>query len=282
MDRETDSESNWETELADYMFGALDAADAAAFEQKLSECHDHVQMAQQYSLATAWLGLAVPPAEPPKGHKDRLMSRLAATPQDKGTEAPAALVAPRTAETATPSATAAASNIEAAATQSRVTDLSSYREGRRTLAMPLFFATAAAIVLLLGLWGWSQINAARSTLNIPPGYAAFSVKGLDTMPNASAVVILNPQTNDAHLWANGLQPLPADKVYELWLLPPQKGANPVAAGTFKPGSDGAARHDVNAPSKLGDYVGVAVTVEQAPGGNTPKGQMVLLGNYATP
>jgi anti-sigma-K factor RskA len=109
---------------------------------------------------------------------------------------------------------------------------------------------------------------------------AFPVQGNDPQPDASAVVFFNPETNQASLLANGLQPLPAGKVYELWLLPPGfPDVNPVAAGVFSVDGSGKAQHKADAPSKLQEYAGVAVTLEDAPGVEVPAGPIVLVGNY---
>jgi anti-sigma-K factor RskA len=77
--------------------------------------------------------------------------------------------------------------------------------------------------------------------------------------------------------ANNLPPLPPDKIYELWLIPP--GAAPIAAGLFKPDARGNATL-VNPP---GLPPGVeaktfAVTLEPATGSHdVPRGTGVMQG-----
>jgi anti-sigma-K factor RskA len=77
--------------------------------------------------------------------------------------------------------------------------------------------------------------------------------------------------------ANNLPPLPPDKIYELWLIPP--GAAPIAAGLFKPDARGNATV-VNPP---GLPPGVeaktfAVTLEPATGSHdAPRGTGVMQG-----
>jgi anti-sigma-K factor RskA len=281
------TEDDWQSQLTDYVFGAMAPADAAEFERKLEECRAHVALAREYSEVVGILGAAVPPAEPPAGHKSRLMARIAATPQER----PATVT--RADDVATLSAgvgpvrlpvDAPAPTQPVPTSGATVTDLGEYRERRkRTPALPIFAAAAAAIILLVGLWGFSlqqRLNATQADLNIPPGYVAFPVQGEGPQPNASAVVFFNPETNQASLLANGLQPLPPGKVYELWLLPPGfPDENPVAAGVFTVNESGQAQHKTDAPSKLRDYAGIAVTVEDNPGVEVPAGPIVLVGNY---
>lgn len=70
------------------------------------------------------------------------------------------------------------------------------------------------------------------------------------------------------LLANNLAPLPADKVYELWLLPASGGA-PMRAGIFKPD---AAGNSVMLQTMGSDSVaakGFAITIENSGGSETP-------------
>src|SRR5437868_2674569 len=77
--------------------------------------------------------------------------------------------------------------------------------------------------------------------------------------------------------ANNLAPLPPDKIYELWLIPPT-GA-PIAAGLFKPDAKGNATV-VNPPGLPAgvDAKTVAVTLEPASGPHdAPRGTGVMQG-----
>ncbi|HEX9990640.1 MAG TPA: anti-sigma factor [Chloroflexia bacterium] len=301
MGIQSTTEDDWQAQLTDYVFGAMAPAEAAEFERKLEECRTHVALAREYSEVVGILGASIPPAEPPAGHKSRLMARIAATPQER----PATVTQPDDVATLGAGANPVSLPLKplapaqpAPTSGATITDLGAYRERRnRTLALPIFAAAAAAIILLVGLWGFSlqqrlneteaalatersNLNVARATLNIPPGYVAFPVQGNGPQPDASAVVFFNPETNQASLLANGLQPLPAGKVYELWLLPPGfPDENPVAAGVFTVNERGQAQHKADAPSRLREYAGVAVTVEDDPGVKFPAGPIVLVGNY---
>jgi anti-sigma-K factor RskA len=284
MELRSTTEDDWQAQLTDYVFGAMAPAEAAEFERKLEECRTHVALAREYSEVVGILGASAPPVEPPAGHKSRLMARIAVTPQERSTSVTSVGDAETLAADVTPIRLNPAPPQPAPTSGATVTDLGAYRERRRsTPVLPIFAAAAAAIILLVGLWGWSlqqRLNATQADLNIPPGYVAFPVQGEGPQPDASAVVFFNPETNQASLLANGLQPLPAGKVYELWLLPPGfPDENPVAAGVFNVNERGQARHETNTPSRLRDYAGVAVTVEDNPGVEVPAGPIVLVGNY---
>lgn len=69
--------------------------------------------------------------------------------------------------------------------------------------------------------------------------------------------------------------LPAEKAYELWLIPMQ-GA-PIPAGMFKPNGHGSATV-VNPPLPAGAEAKVfAITVENEPGATTPTMPIVMMG-----
>lgn len=279
MDRQTsNNEDDWEVKLVDYMLGTMEPADAQSFEESLNECQRHVAVAREYIEVFGWLGASVPPAEPPNGHKTRLMSRVASTPQVSAHDTAASTQPPaadapgglRLLENQSPE-----SDADVAASTGKPAEAS-----RRQVSylMPVFAAVAAVLLIFAGWWGWS----AQNRLNIPSGYTAVAIQGKDNLKNASAVAFVNPSANSAYLVANGLQPLPAGEVYELWLLPAQTGAAPASAGTFTSNAAGTARSDVQPSGNLRDYVGFAVSIEPAPGGPKPTGPIVMTGNYSIP
>ncbi len=279
MDRQTsNNEDDYEVKLVDYMLGVMEPAAARSFEESLNECRRHVAIAREYTEILGWLGASVPPVEPPNGHKTRLMSRVASTPQVSDHDTAAVTPVPgapspdglRLLENESPESETgveAPTGLPVGASRRQVSYL-----------MPVFAAVAAALLIFAGWWGWS----AQNRLNIPSGYTAVAIQGQGNLKNASAVAFVNPSTNNAYLVANGLQPLPAGEVYELWLLPPQTGAAPAPAGTFTSSAAGTARSDVQPSGNLRDYVGFAVSIEPAPGGPKPTGPIVMTGNYSIP
>jgi cytoskeletal protein RodZ len=74
---------------------------------------------------------------------------------------------------------------------------------------------------------------------------------------------------------SNLNSLPADKVYELWLMP-ANGASPIPAGTFTPDKAGNATI-ITQHFQHGAAAGFAITVEKAGGSLTPTLPIVLVG-----
>lgn len=301
MDRQYTTEDDWESQLTDYVFGVMEPEAARQFELGLSQCREKVMLAQQYSEVMGLLGAAVSPAEPPQGHKARLLARVASTPQERADAAFKPMSATTSTATQMPTMLPVPATTPGQSTPpvqgesvSNVTDLSAYRERRRaTTLVPWAAAAAATLLFLVGVWGWlsaqsvaeqraREIATLQNTPNIPPGYLAFPVQGQEPMEGATAVVLFDPNKNEAFLLAQGLKPLTSNQVYELWLLPQATGQPPVPAGTFNADDNGRARHTVEASANIGAYAGVAVTLEPAPGVPSPTGPMVLVGTYSLP
>jgi anti-sigma-K factor RskA len=75
--------------------------------------------------------------------------------------------------------------------------------------------------------------------------------------------------------ASNLNPLPAQKAYELWLIPTQ-GA-PIPAGVFKPDTRGSGMV-VNPPLPAGvEAKAFAITIEPEQGSTTPTMPIVMMG-----
>jgi anti-sigma-K factor RskA len=77
--------------------------------------------------------------------------------------------------------------------------------------------------------------------------------------------------------ASNLDPLAPNKVYELWLIPTDKGA-PIPAGTFKPDSHGNASVVMPTLPKGVTAAQFAVTVEAEGGSEKPTSAIVLAGD----
>ncbi len=98
--------------------------------------------------------------------------------------------------------------------------------------------------------------------------------GLPAAPKAMARVIWDPTTREAVLVATGLDPVPAGKAYEAWVI--ASGA-PVAAGVFRPDADGRAVLRLLAVDETSRATTFAVTLEPEAGVPAPTGPMVLAG-----
>jgi anti-sigma-K factor RskA len=290
--------SDQEAQLADYALGVLDPAVAAELERSLAECRDRVLLAQQYSQVVGMLGYAVNPAEPPEGHKSRFMARLGSTTQASAESAPspAATFSGPGPQPAAGTREPAPRSLEVreAAAPAGMIDLAAERARRRPPVAPALAATvAAALLLVIGAWGWSaksEADAANARLatitsalkSAAPGSLAFNVQGKDQAANSWAFALVNPRTGQAELVASDLSPLSPAQVYEMWWLPADTTKTPVAAGVFKPDPTGTARHQATAPGPIAGYMGVAVTIEPEPGQSKPTGPIVLVGTYSLP
>lgn len=78
-------------------------------------------------------------------------------------------------------------------------------------------------------------------------------------------VYVDPQRG-VLLIASNLQPAPAGRIYEMWVIP--KGGNPIPAGLFQSESTGAALHVQPGPVPA-DAAAIAVTVEPEAGSPQP-------------
>jgi anti-sigma-K factor RskA len=97
--------------------------------------------------------------------------------------------------------------------------------------------------------------------HLPEGHAAY-------VPEKGALVFV----------ATNLLPLPPDKTYELWVLPPTgSGKQPIPAGIFKPDSKGDASVVMPDIPKGEEASGFAVTIEADGGTKQPTMPIVLVG-----
>jgi len=76
---------------------------------------------------------------------------------------------------------------------------------------------------------------------------------------------------------SNLDPLPAEKTYELWLIPSGEGAQPIPAGTFKPDQRGYASVILSDLPKGVVASKFGVTVEDDGGAQTPTIPIVMIG-----
>jgi anti-sigma-K factor RskA len=216
--------------------GAVNADEAMAAREHLETCPEPHAELRSLLGADAVLAAGVEPIPPSAALRDRLMDSVARIPQGAPASAPITL--------------------------GPLVD-----ERRRgwldwlspQVARPLAMAAVVAVIAV-GAWGFSlssqlgeRDRALQQLANtIAGGEVAFRVEGdagrgylVDTPGSGSSFVVAD------------LDPLPADKLYELWLIGPD--GTPVDVGTFRPGDDRVAV--VAVERDLTGFETFAVTVE---------------------
>jgi anti-sigma-K factor RskA len=222
---------------AAFVLGALGADEALAVRDHLASCDQpHAELRAMLG-ADQVLAMSLEPVAPSAALRDRLMATIARTQQDRSNKikaAPAAGLPERRG----------------------LWDWLSPR-----VARPL---AVAAVVAALALGAWnvtlqSQLGqrdgALRSVANaIAGGGVAFRVEG-----SAGRGYVVDTPGSGAALVVAGLTSLPADRIYELWLI--DASGKPVAVGTFSPSDSTMAVAPVD--RDLTGFVTFAVTVEHA-------------------
>lgn len=231
------------------------------------------------------LGGVAPQVDPPARLRARVLAVAGIEPESAAAtpESPAV----RGARTTSPSASAAP----------------------RSRALPGWLAAAAALVLASGLGLWalqlrtllddmrarvgraeSEVVEMRRTLDqsqaqarvlqahnnvmFAPDMQRVDLAGQPVAPGSAARAFMSRNRGLAFA-AIQLPALPADKVYQLWVIP--QGQAPVNAGLLQPDAGGSASTFFEMPAGLPPPEVLAVTIEPAGGVPAPTGDKVLVG-----
>lgn len=224
---------------AGYALDALDPDERREYEAHLADCERCREELASFWQTTEGLAVAASGPAPSPGLRDRILAVARAEPQ---------VVVPF--------------------------------EPRRRRTVPVLaaaVAAAAVVALSVGLWAArlsGDLDDARSALERERAAAAVLVD-----PDSRTValhagegrLVVGPE-GEAVLVLDGVDPAPAGKTYELWII---EGDTPQRAGLF-PGRDGTDVVGVDGTVEEGDVV--AVTIEDAGGVDAPTTTPIVASN----
>jgi len=294
-----------DADLTLYAMGSLAPEEMEQARLHLLGCDKCREELRQSTLALAAYAQATPDAGLPEGAQDRFMMRLQQTPQMQAAaeaEPVKTAVAPvqtkpgqtKQGQAEPGQTTQARQPVVAAAAEPPSLWTTLFGTGGWSLAL----AAAMAVLLLVvgiddmrnraaigplqgmaqrGEADTAQLNQLMELLTSSQAKRVALHPGPVTAPPPDARVTYAARTGKLLLTASNLHPLPAGKVYELWILQPG-GKKPLPAGTFAPDSTGNATMILaDAPTNLA-VQGFGVTVENDGGSDTPTLPIVLSGS----
>ena len=224
---------------AGYALDALDEDERSAYEAHLADCEHCQQELASFWTTTEALAVAASGPEPSVALRERILADVRAEPQNVVAFEP--------------------------------------RRWRVAPVLGAVAAVAAVVALGIGLWASnlsSELDETRTALARAQAAAQLLVD-----PAAQTVALQQgtgrlvvDADGQAVLVVEGLEPAPAGKTYELWIVPGGDIAAASPAGLF-PGRDGTEIVRLDGTVTAGDVV--AVTVEAAAGADAPTTQPIV-------
>jgi anti-sigma-K factor RskA len=256
-----------------YAVGALTSDESQRMKRHLAECSECREELRGLEEAAAQIALAVRPQAPPARLKGELLARLEG---DHPEVAAPVRTPPRDREPTrewrtwggwfwAPAFAAACLAIFSLVLWRE--DAGLMRELRQQEQLTAQMEKNAQIV--------ERARALIGTLT-DAGAQHITLAATGAKPQPEAKAVYSAQQRSLVLLAGNLNPLPAHKTYELWLLP-ASGAAPVAAGTFEPDAHGSATLVLSQFADGATAKGFAVTIENEPGAATPTMPIILSG-----
>ena len=257
-------------DLTLYAMSALPEAEMSAARAHVATCARCREELEQIGIALAAYAQTTPEVDVPSGAKQRFMARVA---QD---EKPASVQGVKTGP------------MPEAERAPRLSWLGRWMPALAG-AMAILLAVVsyddmqkrAEIGPLLGAVQRGEVDTAKlnqlmELLSSAQAQRVALHEAVSKTPPPEGRVVYSARNGKLLLTAQNLHPLPAGKVYELWILQPG-GKAPLPAGTFAPDSRGnAAMVLADEPANL-EVAGFGVTVENEGGAQTPTPPIILSG-----
>jgi anti-sigma-K factor RskA len=280
--RETDAASL----TGAYALDALTPEERDAFEAEFSDSESLRHETTELLDTAVLLGLATDPVQPSPALKASIMDRIASMPQLPPLAAPAtpATVSAPEADAPSPAGPSAPVTavpaLEATSTPTAEPTAGERKAQTRWFTRPAVVLAGAAAVIGLVAGGGVLVNTVGEAQNrqvmadrLAEINAADDTQRAvsDVSGGGTATLVWSNELLLSALIVDGVDPLPGDKVYELWYIGEETGARP--AGTFTIDDDGKVWSVLEGEMQAGDAV--AVTVEPRGGSERPTGVPVV-------
>lgn len=259
-------------DLALYALGSLDGTERELLEKHLEGCASCQRELELLRGDSSLLAMTTAGPKPPARARQRLMAAIANEPTNEPANEP----------------------------RLSATEAVRATETRRHPWWPVLgwvAATALALVCVSLLWQnatlQQDVASLRAQFNdqgikleeasqtlatlLDPEATKIELVAVGSKPEPRGKAIYQRRNRNLIFLASNLPPLPAEKIYELWLFPANGGA-PIAAGLFKPDARGSATV-VNPPLPEGVAAkNFVVTLEPESGSHeAPRGTPVIVG-----
>ena len=258
-------------DAAAYALGVLEAEERAAFEAHLASCAECQAEVRELRKATAGLPHAVPQLSPPPSLRARILGEAAAGAAPSATR-PVVRERrglPQWLPVAAMLVIGVGAAIYAQRMQVRVSNLEAQLRDAQAQAAAADRRTTEARTVAFRAQAAMGVFAA-------PDVARIDLAGQPVAVSARARALWSRQRGMVFTVAN-LPPLPAGRVYQVWVVTAQA---PVSAGLLTPDAAGGGSVYFETPVDILPPTAVAVTLEPAGGVPAPTGAMYLVGTPA--
>jgi anti-sigma-K factor RskA len=261
-------------DAAAYALGALEPAERAAFEAHLASCAECTADVRQLRVTASALPHAVPQVSPPPSLRAKVLDQAV---RGSGSSDPAnsagtvTLVRERRGlpgwlQIAAMLVIGAGVAVYAQRMQARVSNLEAQLQQAQAQVASADRLTAELRTVAFSAQSAMGVFAA-------PDVARIDLAGQPVAATARARALWSRQRGMVFTVAN-LPPLPAGRVYQVWVVTAQA---PVSAGLLTPDASGGGSVYFETPVDILPPVAVAVTLEPAGGVPAPTGERYLIG-----
>jgi anti-sigma-K factor RskA len=266
---------------AAYALDALDIGERRQFEAHLETCAECRADVTEYRRVTAGLGVSIDPVAPPESLKARTLARAMA-PSAAGALPPGVHLRDRRSYVSAGWLAAAAGVMIAAAAGIYAWSLRAQLDALRTMEALASSQVTTLRTELAAVRGDSQRLARTVGVLTAPDVVRVDLAGTAGASAASGRAFFSP-SRGLLFNADGLPALQAGRIYQLWMVLPNRA--PVSAGLLGVGVGGSGTILAVLPADLavpkGTAVTVAITNEPAAGSPGPTTPILLAGSTKT-